>query len=88
MAVAELVPYTSGRADSTEQTVADGSFHTIIPRFNGSFGKVTVSLVDSDGNLWLIKTLSGRDTKQDENQIRGPATYVVSVRNAGADLVT
>lgn len=85
MATAELIPFTTGRADSAVQSVPDGSFHTIIPRFNGGVGKVTVSLVASDDSTWLIKTLSSRDVSQWDNQIRGPAEYIVSVRNAGAD---
>lgn len=88
MASSELVPFTTDRADSAVQTVGSGDFHTIIPLFNGSPGKVTVSLLTSDDGRWLIKTISSRDTRQWDHQIRGPAEYIVSVRNAGADIDT
>lgn len=85
MTTAVLVAYTEGRDDSEVTTIADGSFHTIIPIFKGRPGKVTVSVVNSDDSTQLVATLSSNPRHPNEWQLRGPLEYVVSVRNAGAD---
>lgn len=85
MPVSALVAFNSGAAASTDQTVADGVTHTLIPVVHGSAGKVVVQLKNSEGKYTHLKNLGFRDK---EWQITGPATYKVKVRNAGCDVDT
>lgn len=86
MAVANLVPVTIGSAAfSTDQTIADGSFHTIIPLFEGRAGKVVIQVANADGGYQQVATLKSNPREPSEWQLRGPIEYRVGVRNAGAD---
>ncbi len=88
MATAELVAFTTGTDDSGPQQAGQGEVHTLYPVFQGSFGKVTVSAVLSDGSEQLLTTLSSRPASNKMWQVQGPVEYIVRVRNAGCDVDT
>lgn len=84
MATTQLIAPTTGFAESTAANVASGSFHTIYPIFNGSYGAVEVWAVMSNDDTALLKRLSSRHPE--DWQVRGPVEYIVRVKNAGADV--
>ena len=81
----ELVPFTQGFAESSDQTVGAGAVHTLIPATGGSAGKVVVKLADANGGYVSLKTLNSQDKYW---QLQGPLTYKVQVRRAGCDIET
>lgn len=88
MAATTLIAFTTGSDVSSDQTVAAGEIHTLLPITNGDPGKVVIQAKLADDSYTNIGFLSSRPASNKVWQINGPLVYRVKVKNAGCDVDT
>lgn len=78
----------NARAASSDQTIAAGAVHTLLPKTTLGGWKVEIQAKNAANQYTRIGQLSGDPGSEQVKQLAGPLVYRVAARGCGVDAET